>query len=120
MKQVVRNPTRLNPPRLLYPIITTLSDYYQEPVCLAPLDVDSGSNGEASDHLMVVMEPISQIDNKPARHKKTFLYRPFTEERLKQMQMWMQNEKWDEVTHEASAHKKMAILQNILLTKYFK
>ena len=66
------------------------------------------------------MEPISQIDNKPARHKKTFLYRPFTEERLKQMQMWMQNEKWDEVTHEASAHKKMAILQNILLTKYFK
>ena len=41
LKQVVKNPTRLNPPRILDPIITTLSDYYQEPVCLAPLDADN-------------------------------------------------------------------------------
>ena len=82
LKQVVKNPTRLNPPRILDPIITTLSDYYQEPVCLAPLDADNGTNGEASDHLMVVMEPILQMNNKPVRSKKTFTYRPYTDDRL--------------------------------------
>ena len=44
LKQVVQNPTRLNPPRILDPIITTLSDYYQQSECLAPLDPDPGQN----------------------------------------------------------------------------
>ena len=75
---------------MLDPIIPTLYDYYTEPVCLEPLAADEGTNGEASDHLMVVMEPISQINNKPARTKKTFAYRPFTDERLQQMQHWLE------------------------------
>ena len=85
LKQVVQNPTRLDPPRILDPIITTLSDFYQLPECLAPLDADPESNGKPSDHLMVVMEPISQLNNKPARTKKSFTYRPFTEDMLQKM-----------------------------------
>ena len=38
MKQVVQGVTRLDPPRMLDPIITTLSKYYQIPECLPPLD----------------------------------------------------------------------------------
>ena len=36
MKQVVESPTRLNPPRLLDPIMTTLSKFYQKPECQNP------------------------------------------------------------------------------------
>ena len=39
-KQVVQNFTRMNPPRILDPIITTLSAFYQIPQCLPPLDPD--------------------------------------------------------------------------------
>ena len=38
LKQVVLNPTRMNPPRILDPIITSLSSYYQTPECLPPLE----------------------------------------------------------------------------------
>ena len=62
-KQVVQNPTRMNPPRILDPIITTLSNYYQLPQCLSPLEADHDSNGKPSDHMMVVMEPISVMNN---------------------------------------------------------
>lgn len=49
--------TRMIPPRVLDPIITTLSNYYQLPQCLSPLEADHDSNGKPSDHMMVVMEP---------------------------------------------------------------
>ena len=49
----------MNPPRIFDPIITTLSDYYQLPKCLPPLDADPDSNGKPSDHMMVEMEPVS-------------------------------------------------------------
>ena len=91
-KQVVQTPTRLNPPRILDPIITTLADFYQLPVCLPPLDADPDSNGKPSDHLMVVMPPISAINNKPARTKKKFLFRPYNQVRLQQMQQWIDEE----------------------------
>ena len=66
------------------------------------------------------MEPVSQINNKPVRSKKTFTYRPYTEDRLQQMSEWLQKEKWNQITHETSAHKKMEVLHNILLNKYRK
>ena len=118
LKQVVQNPTRLDPPRILDPIITTLSDYYQMPECLAPLDADPDSNGKPSDHLMVVMEPVSQINTKPSRTKRTFSYRPYTEERWPEMQTWIEKQNWYEISQETSAHKKMELLQTILMGKY--
>ena len=118
LKQVVQNPTRLDPPRLLDPIITTLADFYQLPKCLPPLDADPDTNGKPSDHLMVVMSPISVVNNKPARTKRTFTYRPINEVRLQQMQLWIEKEDWFEVAQESSAHRKMETLQNSLHNKY--
>ena len=117
-KQVVQDPTRLNPPRILDPIVTTLSNYYQLPKCLPPLDADPDSNGKPSDHLMVVMEPVSVVNNKPARTKKKIVYRPFNDDRLQQMQKWIEKENWSEVAHEKSSHGKTEILQGLLLSKY--
>ena len=71
LKQCVQQPTRLNPPRMIDPIITTLSDYYQLPQCMPPLDADHDLDGKPSDHLMVVMSPVSVITNRPARITRT-------------------------------------------------
>ena len=46
--QTVNSFTRLNPPAILDPIISTLSCYYQEPQCLEPLDADEGKKGVKS------------------------------------------------------------------------
>ena len=59
LKSVVTKPTRLNPDNILDNIITDLSKWYRTPECLPPLDADPGSGGKASDHLIVVFEPIS-------------------------------------------------------------
>ena len=70
LKQVVKSPTRLNPPRMLDPIITTLSSFYQLPQILPPLDADPDKNGKPSDHLMVLMPALTSLNNKPARTNK--------------------------------------------------
>ena len=70
LSQVVASPTRLNPPAMLDPIITTLSLFYQKPVCLPPLQSDSGLT--KADHLKVVMEPINNINNQPAVKKDKY------------------------------------------------
>ena len=115
---MVQNPTRLNPSKILDPIITTLSSYYQVPECLPPLDPDPDSNGKPSDHLMVVMKPVSVMNNQPARTKKVINYRPYNSVREQQMQEWISKEGWSEVSHEISAHKKMYLLQEKLVSKY--
>ena len=92
LKQVVQNFTRLNPPRILDPIITTLSSFYQVPVCLPPLDSDPDLDGKPSDHMMVVMSPISVINNKPARITKKIVFRPITDSGLQKMQLWLEKE----------------------------
>ena len=62
LQQVVQHYTRLNPPRILDPIITTMARYNQDPQVLPPLDSDSNSNGKPSDHMMVVFTPINGIN----------------------------------------------------------
>ena len=119
LQQCVKFPTRLNPPKMLDPIITTLSGYYQEPQCLPPLDPDPECNGKPSDHLMVLMSPISVINNKPVRSVRSVTNRPITKHGLSQMQEWICKENWSKVTCEKlSSNVKMEALQKLLLSKY--
>ena len=60
--QIVKDYTRMNPPKILDPVITTLSVYYQRPVCLEPLDADPDKKGKKADHKIVVVKPISTIN----------------------------------------------------------
>ena len=88
------------------------------PECLPPLDADPDSNGKPSDHMMVVMSPLSVMNNRPARTRKEITFRPFSEIRLQRMQQWIDNEDWNDVSSEVSADKKMDILQKLLVEKY--
>ena len=54
----------MNPPAILDPVIMNLSQYYQNPLCLEPLDADPDKKGVKSDHRIVFVKPISSINNK--------------------------------------------------------
>ena len=118
LKQCVQQPTRLNPPRMIDPIITTLSDYYQLPQCLPPLDADPDLDGKPSDHLMVVMSPVSVINNRPARITRTVAYRPFSGHKLLRMEGWVDSEDWAGILNEEDANRKMTLLQQMMVSKY--
>ena len=75
--QVVHKCTRLNPPAILDPVIMTLANYYQEPLCLDPLDPDPDKNGAKSDHRIVLIRPINIINNKSTRQTREIKVRPF-------------------------------------------
>ena len=120
MRQVVQNHTRLNPPRLLDTIITTLAKYYQVPQVLPPLDPDPGCNGKPSDHLMVVFTPIDSINNKPLKKLKKINFRPLTEDGINKMQEWLKRETWAQVIDQDCVNLKANTLQNILISnKYY-
>ena len=88
MKQLVTDYTRMNPPRIIDPIITTLGKFYQKPTVLPPLDNDPDKDGKPSDHKIVKMIPISSINNKPARTKREVKFRPFPESGMKGLKDW--------------------------------
>ena len=115
MKQIVQTPTRLNPDAILDPILMTLSNYYQIPVCLPPLGADSGDT--ASDHLTVVAEPISSINNKPARSIKKVTVRRLPNSGKEKMRYWFSQQDWKEVYSVVSAHEKAEILQSMIMNK---
>ena len=80
--QMVSGVTRLDPPTMLDPIITTLGSFYQTPVIHSPLDPDPDSNGSPSDHMIPVMTPVDTINNKPARTVREILVRPLPQSGL--------------------------------------
>ena len=92
MRQLVSGFTRLNPPALLDPIISTLGSYYQQPILLPPLDPDPDTNGKPSDHLIGVMKPIDTVNNKPGRTFKEVKVRPLTSSGLDKLRDWFQNQ----------------------------
>ena len=77
--QCVKIPTRLNPDRMLDPIITTMSKYYMDPETKPPINPDVNSNGKPSDHLVVIMRPISASYEIPPRVYRTVQMRPYTQ-----------------------------------------
>ena len=93
--QIVQKWTRMDPPAILDPIIMTLSNLYQEPVCLEPLDADHDKIGVKSDHRIVVAKPINTIDNKCARQTKTIKFRPFPESGMVRMKEWFIDQNWE-------------------------
>ena len=116
--QIVKEYTRLNPPRILDPIIMTLACYYQPPQCLDPLDPDRDKDGKKSDHKIVIARPISSITNKNARISRQIKVRPIPQSGINQMREWLIDEAWEGVYSAVTAHEKASIFQNIILQKY--
>ena len=114
-QQIVQDWTRMDPPALLDPIITTLSSYYQVPICLEPLDPDPDKNGKKSDHKIVLVKPINTIDNKSCRKSRIVKVRPYTESGFSKMKEFLIEETWEKVKEAKTSHDKASIFQNILL-----
>ena len=115
MKQIVQSPTRLNPPEILDPVITTLAGYYQVPKCLPPLDADDGDT--RSDHLTVWVEPVSAVNNRPARSIRRVKVRRLPQSGKDQLRRWLAQQTWDQVVRAESAHDQAMILQSMLMEK---
>ena len=117
LKQVVTKPTRMNPPAILDKIITTLHTFYQMPIIQPPLDNDPDKTGSPSDHKIVVMEPISTINNKPARTTKTITYRPITEAGIEKMETWFKGQTCGNRDQNKNVHEEAHELMNTLRVK---
>ena len=117
MKQLVKDVTRLDPPAMLDPIMSTLGAYYQQPVCLPPLDPDPDTNGKPSDHLIVVMRPVNNLNNKPGRSFREVKVRPLTQSGLAKFQTWIQDQDWTEILKEESVDIKAERLHNMVINK---
>ena len=115
LKQVVNSATRGT--KILDPIITTLSKFYQSPVCLPPLDNDPDKNGSPSDHKIVFMKPVDAINNNPARKVKPVKCWPLPESGIREMGKWIVSFNWQQVYEAETAHQKAELFQNILLEK---
>ena len=106
--QVVRKPTRIDQitgkEAILDPIITTLSQYYQEPLCLEPLEPDVEKGGKKSDHKIVLMKPINEINNQSARITKVLKSRPITQSGIDKMRTWLIDQTWDGIYKAEDSH----------------
>ena len=118
----MKNPTRKDPvtfvEAILDPVITTLHTYYQTPRCLPPLDPDPDTNGKPSDHRIVLVRPISAINNQCARTTRHIKIRPITECGMFKMRKYLENQNWNMVYESQSAHEKASVLQELLLQKF--
>ena len=115
--QVVKVPTRLNPQAILDPIITTLSKFYNPPVTKPPIQNDSNKTGKPSDHLVVLMKPLSSSLEVEPRKYKTVEFRPLPESGIIGMKNWIENYDWKDVFICEGANEKAEKLQNIMLEK---
>ena len=119
--QIVTKPTRISKSGLeaiLDPIDMTMSQYYQEPLCLEPLDCDPDKDGHKSDHKIVLTKPINILNNKSARITKTIKTRPITHSGIKQMQNWLITHSWEHVFNAESSHAKAKNFQDTLVNKF--
>ena len=114
-KQVVTEPTRKD--KILDPIITTLSKFYQKPEIKPPLDNDLGNNGKPTDHKTVYMVPITNISFLSSRTKRSITYRPLPQSGILKMCQWIVKEDWSEIYNAETAHLKAEILQLKVLNK---
>ena len=115
MKQIVKKPTRQNPPRILDPVLTTLSNFYKSPDILPPLDNDPDKNGKPSDHCIIVVEPISDLKNNCARQMRKIIVRPTPEEKLKILKSHFKCEKWHKIKESNNAHEQAHYFHTELL-----
>ena len=116
--QTVKVPTRLKPDAILDPIITTLSKYYAEPVTKPPINPDDTTTGKPSDHLIVLMRPISACQPVPPRVYKEVKIRPITESGLQLFRAWIEEQRWLEIYTCQDVNEKAAMFQKTLIENF--
>ena len=119
LKQVVKIPTRLKPEAILDPIITTLWRYYQEPVTKPPINPNVNSKGKPSDHLIVIMKPLSSALEIQPRNYEIITTRPITQSGTDKFGKWLVCHNWHEVYKCENVNEKAEIFQQTLMDKFY-
>ena len=120
LEQKVKVPTRLNPDVTLDPIITTLGKYYLDAVTKPPINPDNADTGRPSDHLVVLMRPLSASLPVPPRVYKTVKTQPITESGLQLFRTWIEEQRWLEVYSCSDVDKKAAKFQAMIMDSFKK
>ena len=84
---------------------------------MPPLDNDPEKDGSPSDHSIVMIKPISVINNKPSRTAQNVTYRPITEGGMYKMQEWLESKDWNEEAQDKNAHELASYLMGLLNSK---
>ena len=85
----------------------------QIPKCEDPLEADDDTD-VTSDHLMVVMSPISAINNDPKTDKKEIQFRPVTDEGIRSMEQALIDFSWDFIDNIENVDKRVEAFQDNL------
>ena len=119
LSQVVRVPTRLNPPATLDTIITTLSTYYNDPETKPPVSNDEDNpNGKPSDHLVVLWSPKRRHVSNSPREYREIVFRPMTDNGLSHFGNWIQSHQWNELYQMEDVNQKAIYFQNLIFSRY--
>ena len=117
LKQEVKVYTRLSPPAILDPIITTLGKWYQSPVTKPPINANKNS-GKPSDHLIVLMLPLVSALDHPPRVYTSVVTRPLTQSGMQKFACWVENYEFLEIYECKDGHKMAEIFQDLLLKNF--
>ena len=117
LQQLVKVPTRLNPDRMLDPIISTLGRWYNAPVTKPPINPNT-ETGKPSDHQVVLWRPLASALEIQPRVYKTTITRPLTHQGLSMFAEWVENETWSKIYEVEDTEIKAETFQNMVLTNY--
>ena len=117
LRQVVQVVTRTNPDATLDLIITNLQSLYHPPTTMPPLDHDENVSGKPSDHLIVVMRPLSNTNPNQVVRYKTVKYRPFPDSGIRDMGQWVQSQNWKEIYSESDPNLKAEKFEKMVMEK---
>ena len=81
------------------------------------MDPDPDTNGKPSGHRIVVVRPISAVNNTCARSKREVKVRPITDSGINKMRTWVISQDWSEILQAEFAHTKAEALQRMLFKK---
>ena len=94
-----------------------MQKYYLPPVTKPPIENDENKKGKPSDHLIVLMYPISQETKCPARLVRFVECRPLPQSGINIMGNWIQEQSWVEIYKSKEVNEKANLLQDMILKK---
>ena len=84
---------------------------------MPPLENDENVRGAPSDHLIVIMRPLSKFSQIAEKKYKMIHYRPFPDSGIRIMGTWLQSLSWQSIYNEKCPSKKADLFENILMKK---
>ena len=96
-------------------IITDLHSFYHPPTSLDPLEVDANTEGEDSDHNLIILPPLAVKSNEK-RKKKKIKTRPLPQSGFHEFGEVMTGHEWNEVTEPVDVNTKVKNFHDIIKT----